>query len=133
MSANNKSNLRAAVTNGSRFYIESERLHAHSERARRIKDHFDLFTAELGSPPNDSQDALLRRAAALATLCEISETGIAAGEEVDTGRYLQVSKELRACLVQLGITRPTRDLTKAEAKAADPMAEAMAALDGGGE
>ena len=123
---------RAKVTNGSQYYLEGRRVDARTELARRIRDHYQLLRSELAEAPRDSQDALLRRAAAFATLCELHETDLAAGEDVDTGRYLQVSKELRACLVQLGIARPTRSLTKAESKAGDLLADAMAALDDDG-
>ena len=118
-------NNRSAITNGTRFFIDSQRVHSSSERARRFRDHHALLAAELGVEPNDSQDALLRRAAGFALLCELMETSLIAGDAIDQRQHIQNTRELRACLTQLGITRPTRDLTKAESKGVDEHAAAM--------
>lgn len=78
---------------------------------RRFKELCADLVHHLGDDPTAPQQAIIRRAAALAVWCEQAETAQAQGQDLDIGAYSTASNTLRRLLTDLGLERCSRDVT----------------------
>jgi hypothetical protein len=104
---------RAAVSNGTRLLPGS--VDGRSRFARRYRDLVQDISADLGGAERLStlQHQLIRRAAALASQCELIEADIAAGRPADLERFASAIALLTRVSRQLGLQRIARDITGA--------------------
>lgn len=78
---------------------------------RRFKELCADLVHHLGDDPTAPQQAIIRRAAALAVWCEQAETGQAQGQDLDIAAYSTASNTLRRLLTDLGLERRAKDVT----------------------
>jgi hypothetical protein len=104
---------RAAVSNGTRLLPGS--VDGRSRFARRYRDLVQDISVDLGGADRLStlQHQLIRRAAALASQCELIEADIAAGRPADLERFASAIALLTRVSRQLGLQRIARDITGA--------------------
>lgn len=118
---------RSKVSNGKALFLDMTQVDGRSVIARRFRDHMDDLTAQVGGDPSPGQDMLIRRAATLATLCELDEMRVAGGEPVDHNLYHSRVNVLLGVLNKLGLGRTAKNVTPS-GKTID--AHARAILDG---
>lgn len=100
--------LRSQVTNGKRLLAEAD---GNSEWARRYRDLCGLHASDLGGADylSEAQKSLVRRVAAMEVQCELIESAMSRGEEVDWDLYNRTTGNLRRTLETLGLDRIARN------------------------
>lgn len=93
---------RSAVANGNALFLGD--VDGRSVIARRLRDHIDDLSAQMGAP-TPAQLLLIRRTATLATMAESVEAKMAMGEEIDTDSYARMSNTLGHLLLKLGLAK----------------------------
>jgi hypothetical protein len=98
---------KSAVTNGKRHHTGST--DGRTRHARRWRDLFLQFKAQLGHEPSLSEMALLKTAASLALSIELTAVELANGKLVDNTGLSRASGNLRRALQTLGLTAGASD------------------------
>jgi hypothetical protein len=93
---------RSSVTNGRRKH-RTGTVDGRSHAARRWRDLFIGFRAELAREPTTSEDVLLRSAADIALAHEDLSAQLASGRPIDTEHLGRLSFSLRRTLAALGL------------------------------
>jgi hypothetical protein len=93
---------RSSVTNGRRRHRKGT-VDGRSHSARRWRDLYLGFVADLGRKPSVADDAQLRQAATLALRSEELTTMAAAGGRIDSAELTSLCGELRRVLRGLGL------------------------------
>jgi hypothetical protein len=78
---------------------------------RRYKEICADLSDHLGGDVTAAQEAIIRRAAALAIWCEAQEAAQAQGDDLDIAAFTTASNALRRLLADLGLERRARDVT----------------------
>jgi hypothetical protein len=91
---------RSSITNGRHLHRGAD---GRSHEARRWRDLFNGFRAELGKVPTTTEESLLRSAASLALASETLAAQLVTGKRVDDGELNQLSGSLRRTLMSLGL------------------------------
>ena len=102
---------RTAVSNGTKLL--PGQVDGRSRFARRYRDLIQDMSGDLGGADRLStlQHQLIRRAAALATRCEMAEADLAAGRAIDSERFASDVALIVRVARQLGLERVARDVT----------------------
>jgi hypothetical protein len=93
----------SSVTNRRRWH-QKGKVDGRSIRARRWRDLYRAFAAELGREPSVAEDALLRSCTDLTLSHELLSADIASGQSVDVDELNRLSGGLRRTLTMLGLT-----------------------------
>ncbi len=103
---------RSRVTNGKTLFLE--RVDGRSLTARRYRDLYQAFIADLGgmATVSEAQTQLARRCAAMACIAEQMEAEFVAGDGYDLERYLHLVGTLARTLTKLGLERRACDVTE---------------------
>jgi hypothetical protein len=101
------SKARSAVENGSRLHVRG--VDGRSASARRFRDLYQGFCRDLGDDPSESDKALARTAAALATNGEFLQARLAAGEAVDPDALVRNANGLARAVSALKAKAKPRD------------------------
>jgi hypothetical protein len=96
---------RSSITNGKRRHRRGT-VDGRSHAARRWRDLYLGFVADLGRKPSVADDAQLRQAATLALRSEELTTASAAGGRIDSAELTSLCGELRRVLRTLGLGGP---------------------------
>ena len=101
----NAKSTRSRVSNDKSLFIDCE-VDGRSARARRWRDLFRQLVADLGGEAecSEAQRQLCRRCATLSVACEVIESDLAAGRDVDFGTLTRMTGTLNRLLSQLGLT-----------------------------
>ena len=78
---------------------------------RRYREVCADLVDHLGGEATAPQEAIIRRAAALAIWCEQAETDQAQGKDLDIAAFTTATNTLRRLLADLGLERRARDVT----------------------
>lgn len=82
-----------------------------SHGGRRYKEVCADLVAHLGGNATAPQEAIIRRAAALAIWCEAQEVAQAQGAALDVATFTTATNALRRLLADLGLERKALDVT----------------------
>ena len=105
-----KGTHRSRVSNGTTTFLDG--VDGRSVLARRYRDILSELISDLGGDPSAAQSAIARRAATLCVWCETAEANMAAGGDIDIGEFGTAANALRRLLVDLGLERRARDVTR---------------------
>jgi hypothetical protein len=102
---------RSRVSNGSATFLEE--VDGRSVLARRYRDILRQLVADLGGEPSEAQSVLAKRAATIATWCELAEARMARGEPLNIVEFTTAANALRRLLADLfpGLERRMRDVS----------------------
>jgi hypothetical protein len=103
---------RSSVSNGSRLFAIAG-LDGRTQTARRFRDLVEFVTADLGGADllSEGQRQLVRRASALAIMCEAIEADLARDLPFDINNYLAATNTFRRAIETLGLKRVPKDAT----------------------
>jgi len=103
---------RSAVSNGTKLF-RVEGLDGRTQAARRFRDLVEFVTADLGGADllSEGQRQLVRRASALAIMCEAIEADLARDLPFDISNYLASTNTFRRVIETLGLKRVPKDAT----------------------
>jgi hypothetical protein len=103
---------RSAVSNGTKLF-RVEGLDGRTQTARRFRDLVEFVTADLSGAGllSEGQRQLVRRASALAIMCEAIEADLARDLPFDISNYLAATNTFRRVIETLGLRRVPKDAT----------------------
>jgi hypothetical protein len=107
-----KAPARSRVTNGNSLFVDG--VDARTAAARRFADLVAEIVSDLGEEGlSEGQRQLARRAALIATQCELIEAEAIAGTLSDERleAYGKLTDRLGRCFQRLGLKRKARDIT----------------------
>ncbi|MCB0877324.1 MAG: hypothetical protein KDB46_14130, partial [Solirubrobacterales bacterium] len=99
--------------------FDGKRVDLRTRTGRRWRDIVRNLADQLGGSLTPSQALLVRRAATFAILLERDEAVLLSGGKIDESGYRANSDRLKANMVQLGLSKLSRDVTKADQEPAD--------------
>lgn len=97
------------VGNGKSLFIDE--VDERSMVARRFRELLAQVATDLGGDLTAAQQAIARRACALAVWCESCEPEMDKGNELDIGQFTTAANSLRRLLADLGLERRAKDVT----------------------
>ncbi|MDT2022816.1 hypothetical protein [Methylocella sp. CPCC 101449] len=89
---------RSKVSNGTRLL---ENVDGRSSLARRFRDLYRAYEAEIGGALNEIDRGLIRQAASLSLRAERMQAAVVRGEEVDNDALIRLSGESRRIMASL--------------------------------
>ena len=104
-----KPQARSRISNGSAVFLEG--VDGRSVLARRYRDILASLVSDMGGDPSEAQSLISRRAATLAVWCELAETAMAKGDNLNIAEFTTATNALRRLLADIGLERRARDLT----------------------
>jgi hypothetical protein len=104
-----KPQARSRISNGSAVFLEG--VDGRSVLARRYRDILASLVSDMGGDPSEAQSLIARRSATLAVWCELAETAMAKGDNLDIAEFTTAANALRRLLSDLGLERRARDVT----------------------
>ena len=104
-----KPTARSKVSNGSACFLDG--VDGRSILARRYRDILRQLISDIGGDPSEAQSIIAKRAATLATWCELCEARMAKGEDLNIQEFTTATNALRRLLADLGLERLARDVT----------------------
>jgi hypothetical protein len=104
-----KPQARSRISNGSAVFLEG--VDGRSGLARRYRDILASLVSDMGGDPSEAQNLIARRSATLAVWCELAETAMAKGDNLDIAEFTTAANALRRLLSDLGLERRARDVT----------------------
>ena len=82
-----------------------------SATARRYREILSAITLDLGGQLTETQNAVARRAAALAIWCEEREAEMVNGNTLEIAEYTTAANALRRLMSDLGYQRVSKDVS----------------------
>jgi hypothetical protein len=79
--------------------------------ARRYRDILASLVSDMGGDPSEAQSLIARRSATLAVWCELAETAMAKGDDLNIAEFTTAANALRRLLSDLGLERQAHDVT----------------------
>lgn len=107
--------------------LAGQRVDGRTALGKRYKAIFAEMVSDIGGEPTAAQEAIIRRASALAVQSEQWEAVMAQGGDVDVSTYCKLVNTLSRVLQTIGLQRHARDITP---RVIDQHAAAVMALDG---
>jgi hypothetical protein len=104
-----KPQARSRISNGSAVFLEG--VDGRSILARRYRDILASLVSDMGGDPSEAQSLIARRSATLAVWCELAETAMAKGDDLNIAEFTTAANALRRLLSDLGLERQAHDVT----------------------
>lgn len=105
--------------------IDGQKIDGRTAIARRYRDQLSGLNIQLGNAPTMAEAMMMRRAATLAVLCERDELRILNGEPIDESNYRQNASHMRGALINLGLVKKSRDITRSDYRTYDAHTQAI--------
>jgi hypothetical protein len=94
--------------------LAGERIDGRTVMARHFRQMAGDLIAQMGNFVSPSEKMMVRHAATLSILCEMDVKKLVEGQDIDQENYRRNVQALRAGLVNLGLAKKSRDITKAD-------------------